>query len=170
MLCTLATPFSCWVIPIAQAQIIRSDASAIVGALRDQLARHAALLDDHVPRRGVEIAHQRLEPLGVMRDEVVRQQLAARRAIRLQHLLHQALEQRDVAVDPHGQEQARRSASPCPSSDSGSCGFLNRIIPVSGSGLTLTILQPFFAAFCSSVSMRGWQVPGFWPMMKMLSA
>ena len=59
---------------------------------------------------------------------------------------------------------------PLPSSASGFCGFLNRIIPVSGSGLTLTILQPFFAAFCSSVSMRGWQVPGFWPMTKMLSA
>ncbi len=61
-------------------------------------------------------------------------------------------------------------AVPRPSSDSGSCGFLKRIIPVSGSGLTLTILQPLRAAFCSSVSMRGWQVPGFCPMTKMLSA
>ena len=34
----------------------------------------------------------------------------------------------------------------------------------------LTILQPLRAAFCSSVSMRGWQVPGFWPMTKMASA
>ena len=38
---------------------------------------------------------------------------------------------------------------------SGSCGFWKRIRPVSISGLTLTILQPLRAAFCSSVSIRG---------------
>ncbi len=41
--------------------------------------------------------------------------LAAGARILLEHLLHDALEQRDVAVDPHRQEQARRSALPRPS-------------------------------------------------------
>ncbi len=49
MLCTLATPFLCCVIPIAQQQIIRSDAIAISAASRISSRGHAALLDDPVP-------------------------------------------------------------------------------------------------------------------------
>ena len=33
-----------------------------------------------------------------------------------------------------------------------------------------TICAPRRRAACSTVSMRGWLVPGFWPMMKMASA
>ena len=34
----------------------------------------------------------------------------------------------------------------------------------------LTMRQPRRAACCSVVSMRGWLVPGFWPMTKITSA
>ena len=51
-----------------------------------------------------------------------------------------------------------------------SWGFLNRMDPVSGIGLTATILQPRSLALCSGVSILGWLVPGFWPMTKMASA
>ena len=39
-----------------------------------------------------------------------------------------------------------------------------------GSGLIARILAPFFFAFSSAVSIRGWLVPGFWPLMTIRSA
>ena len=42
--------------------------------------------------------------------------------------------------------------------------------PGSASGLTLTMRHPRFAARCSVVSIRGWLVPGFWPITKIASA
>ena len=116
MLCTLATPFLCCVMPIAQQQIIRSESIAICGGLADERrARCRSPARSSPSARGVEIARERLEAFGVMLDEVVREQLAAGGAILLQHLLHDALEQRHVAVDPHRQKQARRSSVPRPS-------------------------------------------------------
>ena len=41
--------------------------------------------------------------------------------------------------------------------------------PVSGIGLIDTIVAPFRFARSSAVSIRGWLVPGFCPMMKMVS-
>ncbi len=32
------------------------------------------------------------------------------------------------------------------------------------------ICAPFFFAFCKAVSMRGWFVPGFWPITTIVSA
>src|SRR5258708_1314711 len=51
-----------------------------------------------------------------------------------------------------------------------SWGCLKRVSPVSGSGLMCTILQPRRFACSSEVSIRGWFVPGFWPMTKIASA
>ncbi len=41
--------------------------------------------------------------------------------------------------------------------------------PVSGMGLIDTIVAPFRFARSRAVSIRGWFVPGFWPMMKIVS-
>ena len=76
-----------------------------------------------------------------MRDEVVREQRAARGASSSSISFMMPL---NSATSPLTRTGRNRHAIcvPWPSSDSGFCGFLNRIIPVSGSGLTLTILQP----------------------------
>ena len=50
------------------------------------------------------------------------------------------------------------------------CGFLKRIRPASGSGLIARIFAPFFFAISSAVSIRGWLVPGFWPLITISSA
>jgi hypothetical protein len=62
-----------------------------VGRLADQVARHAALGQDHVPLRGVEIEHEGVPPLGVVIDEIVCQPQPAARAVGVQHLFHDAL-------------------------------------------------------------------------------
>ena len=59
---------------------------------------------------------------------------------------------------------------PCPITPFTFCGSLNRINPASGSGFTAMILAPLAFAFSSTVSIRGWFVPGFWPAMMMRSA
>ena len=41
------------------------------------------------------------------------------------------------------------------------CGFLYRRRPASGKGLTATIEAPFFFATSRAVNIRGWLVPGF---------
>jgi hypothetical protein len=51
-----------------------------------------------------------------------------------------------------------------------SWGCLKRTMPGSSSGLMDTMRAPRRAAACSAVSIRGWLVPGFWPMTKMKSA
>ena len=53
---------------------------------------------------------------------------------------------------------------PGPTTPLGVCGFLNRISPASGSGLIERILAPFCLAISSAESIRGWLVPGFWPL------
>ena len=65
-----------------------------------------------------------------------------------------------------------RSASsvPMPLSPRAFCGLRNRTKPASFSGLIARILAPFFLAFSSAVSIRGWLVPGFWPMITISSA
>jgi hypothetical protein len=55
------------------------------------------------------------------------------------------------------------SGVPLPTRPRTFCGFLNRISPASGSGLTAMIFAPLPLASSSAVSIRGWLVPGFWP-------
>ena len=52
----------------------------------------------------------------------------------------------------------------------GTCGFLKRSSPASGSGLTATIFAPWRLASSSAESIRGWLVPGFCPTTKIRSA
>ena len=61
-------------------------------------------------------------------------------------------------------------AVPEPASFMTSWGCLKRTRPGSSSGLIAMMLAPRRAAACSGVSMRGWFVPGFWPMTRMQSA
>ncbi len=169
MLCTLATPFSCWVIPIAQQQIIRSDSSAISApsAICSRVQPLASTIASHDVASRSRTSASNPSVWWAMKSCASSLPPAARSAASISFM-----SPLKSATSPFTRTGRNRQAIavPGPSSDSGSCGFLNRIIPVSGSGLTLTILQPLRAAFCSSVSMRGWQVPGFWPMTKMLSA
>ena len=58
------------------------------------------------PRLSAEILGEILEALGVMLDEIVRENLAAGALVFLEHLLHDALEERDVAIDAHGEKEA----------------------------------------------------------------
>ncbi len=50
------------------------------------------------------------------------------------------------------------------------CGWTKPSIARSRIGFTETIEQPRRLAFSSSVSIRGWFVPGFWPMTQIWSA
>ena len=59
---------------------------------------------------------------------------------------------------------------PGPTTPRGLWGFLKRSSPVSLSGLTAMMRAPFCLAFSSAVSMRGWLVPGFCPMITISSA
>ena len=59
---------------------------------------------------------------------------------------------------------------PIPLSPRGVCGLRKRSSPASGSGLIARIFAPFFFAFSSAVSIRGWLVPGFWPLITIRSA
>ena len=54
---------------------------------------------------------------------------------------------------------------PTPLTPRAFCGFLNLVSPASRSGLIARIFAPFRFAFSSAVSMRGWLVPGFWPII-----
>ena len=54
---------------------------------------------------------------------------------------------------------------PAPSTPEGVCGFLNFFSPASNSGLIERILAPFCLAISSAESIRGWLVPGFWPLI-----
>ena len=47
---------------------------------------------------------------------------------------------------------------------------MNLTRPASRNGLIARILAPFFLAFSRAVSIRGWLVPGFWPMTTISSA
>ena len=102
------------------------------------------------------------KPLGVLVDELVVEHVAVRPR-RLEQLLADRLEQRQVAAEPDLQEQVGELRAADRSRRATVCGFLNRISPASGSGLTATIVAPRRLAFSSAVSMRGWLVPGFWP-------
>ena len=62
------------------------------------------------------------------------------------------------------------SAVPVPASPRGFCGFLNRTSPASRSGLMEMIRAPRPLAASRAESMRGWLVPGFWPMTTISSA
>ncbi len=65
-----------------------------------------------------------------------------------------------------------RSASsvPTPLSPRAFCGLRKRTKPASLSGLIARIFAPFFLASSRAVSIRGWLVPGFWPMTRISSA
>ena len=162
----LSTAFRCWVSPIAQEKV------------------------DPLVRGDWELGQPRASPRGRFRLPATRaSQGAARtwpsprpsnpsgwrpmksRASNLpgrdrhlqQHLRH-AEQERNVAVDPDGKQEAEASGVPFPSSgSSGCCGCWKRISPASGSGLTLTIRAPRRTARWSAESIRGWLVPGFWP-------
>ena len=56
---------------------------------------------------------------------------------------------------------------PTPTTPLGVCGFLNLIRPASGNGLMERIFAPFCLAISSADSIRGWLVPGFWPLITM---
>jgi len=58
---------------------------------------------------------------------------------------------------------------PSVSISTGSCGAVKRSSPRSRSGLIAMIGTPRLEASRSVVSMRGWLVPGLWPMQKMQS-
>ena len=83
----------------------------------------------------------RLEPVGVLLDEVVV----------------------DLTAESGSLGSRSRSAMsvPRPTAPCGVWGFLNRISPASLSGLMAMILAPFFLATSSALSIRGWLVPGF---------
>ena len=69
------------------------------------------------------------------------------------------------ARSPFTRTRRNRSASfvPWPARPRAFCGFLNRISPASGSGLTATIVAPRCLASSRAASIRGWLVPGFCP-------
>lgn len=74
-----------------------------------------------------------------------------------------------VAAEPDGQVQVgqRGAAAARPVAV---CGFLNRSVPASASGLTVTMRAPPRFAFSRAESIRGWLVPGFWPATMISSA
>lgn len=74
-----------------------------------------------------------------------------------------------VAADPDLQEEVGEGV-PRPVRPRAVCGFLNRSMPASGSGLTVMMRAPAALARSRAVSMRGWLVPGFWPATMMRSA
>src|SRR5258706_6183219 len=78
--------------------------------LVDEIARDAATGDDLVPWLAVEILDERAETFGVVLDEVGGENASAT-AVEREHLLHDALEQRDVPVDAYRQEEARDGSS-----------------------------------------------------------
>jgi hypothetical protein len=59
---------------------------------------------------------------------------------------------------------------PLPSQVQNFWGWMKALMPVSSRGLMLMIRAPRSAAAWRVVSMRGWLVPGFWPMRRMQSA
>ena len=70
----------------------------------DLLARDTGALDDVLPAGRLQVGVELGEAIGVIADEGVVEH-AARRLVLGEHHLHEALEQRDVAVDPHRQVQ-----------------------------------------------------------------
>ncbi|MCY1177475.1 hypothetical protein D9M73_177850 [compost metagenome] len=61
-------------------------------------------------------------------------------------------------------------SEPLESISMGCCGCWKRSSPRSFSGLMQTTWAPRSTASRSGSSMRGWLVPGFWPMTKIASA
>ena len=57
-----------------------------------------------------------------------------------------------------------------PSTPLGFCGLWKLIRPASGSGFTATMTAPFCLATSRVDSIRGWLVPGFWPITTISSA
>ena len=141
MLCTLATPFSCWVIPIAQLQIIRSEPSAILAASamssRETPLSRTIASHDAASRSRTSASNPSV--WCAMKSCARSLPPAARSASSISFMI--PFKSATSPLTRTGRNSEAISV-PRPSSESGSCGFLNRIIPVSGSGLTLTILQP----------------------------
>src|SRR6185312_1010069 len=132
----------------------------------DQLARDAAVLYDPVPALAAQIVGKCLEPLRVVLDEVVREDSAARALVLLQHLLHDALEQREIAVNAYGEEQAGQlGAAP---------QHVERLLRVLASHQP-PLDQRVHAAALAPVARPLLELgeharvtgPGFWPMMHM---
>ena len=123
-----------------------------------------------------QIGVQLGEAVGVVADERVVEHPARGVRPREQHL-HHPLEQRDVAVDPHGQvqvgERVARAEQMRGEMDRGRILLGVRVgepeEPGSASGLIAMIVAPCFFACSSEVSIRGWLVPGFCPTMRMRS-
>src|SRR6185312_5198030 len=69
-----------------------------------QLARDSAALDNALPAFVPDIPRECIEAFRVVVDEIVRENLSAGPLVLGEHLLHDSLEQRNVAIDTDGKE------------------------------------------------------------------
>ena len=81
------------------------------GGLADLVAGDAALLDNRLPLQVAKIGRQRVEPGGLLADEVKIERRTGPAGFLFQERLHQALQQRGIAVDPHLQEEIGQSGA-----------------------------------------------------------
>ena len=132
----------------------------------------AGCLDDVVPLHLFQLRKVGLEADGMARDEIVVEHRgqAGRflRTLCVQQVFPEALEECLVAAGPDLQEViSQLRTHPV-------CRDGLRVLEVKESGLGERIdgydPAPFFLAFSSALSMRGWFVPGFCPATKMRPA
>ena len=93
---TVAVPLLCCVTPIPYVTIVAFD-FAYASATCSSCAWLAARALDVVPRRGLEVGRERVEAVGVLRDEVAVEHVAAL-GFELQQRLHDALQRGRIAA------------------------------------------------------------------------
>jgi hypothetical protein len=81
------------------------------GGLADLVAGDAALLDNRRPFPVAKIGRQRVEPGGLLTDEVQVERGTGTAGFLFQNGLHQPLQERGIAVDPHLQEEIGQSGT-----------------------------------------------------------
>ena len=87
-----------------------------------------------------------------------------------QDLLAQAFEEEKGLRLTEPEQNVSAILVPDPNRCRKSLGCLKRVRPTSARGLTLMIVAPRRAALCRVASIRGWFVPGFCPIIRIVSA
>ncbi len=165
----VGTPCLCWVMPIAQQTTTRllrrtsSRTSSISARLRPVAARTSS------QEACRACAANSSKPLVLSRMKERSSTWPGRASSASSSSRLRAWKR---ARSPPGRMCRNRSAmrTPWPITPRAFCGFLNRISPASGSGLTATMRAPLSLACSSADNCRGWLLPGFCPTRKIRSA
>ncbi len=165
----VGTACLCWVMPIAQQTMTRSDrrTSSRTSSISSRVSPVAVRMSSQSTERTCRAKSANPSVFVSMKSwssTVPGRASSASRSSRFRPW--------NSARSPPTRMCRNRSAIavPWPISPRAVCGFLKRSSPASGSGFTATMRAPLRLACSSADNWRGWFEPGFWPTTKIRSA